>query len=266
MDIILLDAVVPEALSWLESRHSVDYRPELADDLNALRKEAYKTQGIVFPRQTLVTRDFLDFLPELKALGRLHVSTDNTDLQACKERGIKVIHASSANVRSNAEYLLSSLLLLYRRGVVAALMGKRHLSSQMGRELAGSTVGILGLAPTMSCCDLWAKMQMNIYARWKTLQQSIGQTSASTITMTFCCGVSQKWVGTGEYDRILRGEYIRRGTPEADRPVRDHAREAGDYYRDQAREAAQHVTAAAKEAGQTIRDAFRNAQSKSGAP
>ncbi len=83
---------------------------------------------------------------------------------------------------------------------------------------------------------------------------------------TVRAGESQKWVGTGEYDRILRGEYIRRGTPEADRPVRDHAREAGDYYKDQAREAAQHVTAAAKEAGQKIRDAFRNAQSKRGAP
>ena len=148
MDILLLDALVPEAMSWLETRHSVEYRPELAEDLIALRRAAYKTRGIVFPRQTVVTREFLDFLPKLKAVGRLHVGTDNTDLEACKERDIKVVHASSANVRSNAEYLLSSLLLLYRRGVVSALMGRRHPSAQMGRELHGSTVGILGLAPT----------------------------------------------------------------------------------------------------------------------
>ena len=135
-------------MAWLETRHSVGYHPELADDLVSLRKIAYKTRGIVFPRQTVVTRDFLDFLPKLQALGRLHVGTDNTDLEACKERDIKVVHASSANVRSNAEYLLSSLLLLYRRGVVSALMGRRHPTTQMGRELHGSTVGILGLAPT----------------------------------------------------------------------------------------------------------------------
>lgn len=78
-------------------------------------------------------------MPTLKAVGRLHAGTDNTDLEACRERGIKVIHASSANVRSNAEYLLSSLLLLYRRGVVSALMGRRHPTTQMGRELHGST-------------------------------------------------------------------------------------------------------------------------------
>jgi D-3-phosphoglycerate dehydrogenase len=148
VDILLLDALVPEAMAWLETRHGVQYRPELADDMVALRKAAYKSRGIVFPRQTVVTREFLDFMPKLKAVGRLHVGTDNTDLEACRERGIKVIHASSANVRSNAEYLLSSLLLLYRRGVVSALMGRRHPSTQMGRELHGNTVGILGLAPT----------------------------------------------------------------------------------------------------------------------
>lgn len=148
MDILLLDALVPEATAWLETRHSIQYHPELAEDLVALRKACYKTKGIVFPRQSVVTRDLLDFLPKLKAVARLHVGTDNTDLEACKERDIKVIHASSANVRSNAEYLLSTLLLLYRRGIVSSLVGRKHPTQQMGRELYGSTVGILGLAPT----------------------------------------------------------------------------------------------------------------------
>ena len=148
VDILLLDALVPEAMAWLETRHSVEYRPELAEDLVALRKVAYKTKGIVFPRKTVVTREFLDFLPKLKALGRLHTGTDNTDLEACRELDVKVIHASSANVRSNAEYLLGSLLLLYRQGIVSALMERRHPPGQMGRELHGSTIGIMGLAPT----------------------------------------------------------------------------------------------------------------------
>jgi phosphoglycerate dehydrogenase-like enzyme len=148
VDILLLDAMVPEAMAWLESRHSVEYRPELAEDPLALRKASYEAKGIVFPRHTVITRELLDFLPKLKALGRLHTETHNTDLDACRERDIKVVHASSANVRSNAEYLLSSLLLLYRRGIVASLMGRKHPTTQMGRELHGSTVGILGLTPT----------------------------------------------------------------------------------------------------------------------
>ena len=148
VDILLLDSLVPEAKAWLETRHSVAYRPDLANDLIALRREAYKTRGILFPRSTVVQNELLGFLPKLCAIARLHVGTDNTDLDACKERGIKVIHASSANVRSNAEYLLACLLLLYRRGIVSSLVGRQQPSVQVGRELYGSTVAFLGLAPT----------------------------------------------------------------------------------------------------------------------
>jgi len=147
MDILLLDALVPEAMVWLREHHSVDYRPELVDDLPALEAAGALTTGIVFPRETVVTRDLLDRLPQLKVMARLHVATDNTDMEACQERGIRVVHSSSANVRSNAEFLLASLLLLYRRGVVSAFMGSKYPTTQMGRELSGSTVGILGLAP-----------------------------------------------------------------------------------------------------------------------
>jgi Zn-dependent protease with chaperone function len=82
---------------------------------------------------------------------------------------------------------------------------------------------------------------------------------------TVRAGEIQKWIASGDYDRILRGEYIKRGTPEADRPLRDHAREAKDYYRDEIRDMGQKVGAAAKQAADNIREAFRNAQSKSGA-
>lgn len=147
MDILLLDALVPEAMQWLQERHSVRYRPELLDDLPALEAAAACATGVVFPRHTLVTRDLLNRLPQLRVLARLHVASDNTDMEACEERGIRVVHSSSANVRSNAEYLLGALLLMYRRGVVSALMGSRYPAPQMGRELSGSTVGILGLSP-----------------------------------------------------------------------------------------------------------------------
>jgi phosphoglycerate dehydrogenase-like enzyme len=147
LEILLLDQLAPEAVSWLETRHSVAFRPELALDLVALRKEAYKTRAIVFPRRTVVRRELLDFLPKLKAIGRLVGGMDNTDLDFCKERGIKVIYAGSAHVRSNAEYLLGSLLQLYRRGPAAAVTEPWPAVVASARELHGSTVGILGLSP-----------------------------------------------------------------------------------------------------------------------
>ena len=147
MDILLLEHMAPDTVSWLETHYSVAFRPELALDLVALRKEAYKTQAIVFPRHTRVTRELLDFLPKLKAIGRLVGGMDNTDLDFCKDRGIKVIYAGSSHVRSNAEYLLSSLLHLYRRALASAASGGRPGVMPPARELHGSTVGILGLSP-----------------------------------------------------------------------------------------------------------------------
>lgn len=148
MDILLLERLVPEALAWLEARHSVECRPELAGDTTALRRAIYKSQALVLPRKVVVTHEFLDFAPLLKAIARMHVSTDNTDLEACKERNVRVIQATTANVRSNAEYLLAALLLLYRRGIGSSLIGDRHAEVRSGRELYGSVVGIFGLAPT----------------------------------------------------------------------------------------------------------------------
>jgi phosphoglycerate dehydrogenase-like enzyme len=148
VDILLCDRLIPEALAWLEARHSVETRPELAGDPSALCKAMYKAQGVLLPRKVVVTREFLDFAPLLKAVARMHVGTDNTDLEACRERKVRVIQATTANVRSNAEYLLASLLLLFRRGIGSSLVGDRHADLRLGRELNGSVVGIFGLAPT----------------------------------------------------------------------------------------------------------------------
>lgn len=148
MDILLLERLVPEALTWLEARHSVELRPELAGDPSALRKAIYKSQAVLLPRKVAVTREFLDFAPLLRAVARMHVGNDNTDLEACRDRQVRVIQATTANVRSNAEYLLAALLLLFRRGIGSSLMGDRHAEIRLGRELNGCIVGLLGMAPT----------------------------------------------------------------------------------------------------------------------
>jgi len=70
----------------------------------------------------------------------------------------------------------------------------------------------------------------------------------------------QRWVATGDYDRILRGEYVRRGTEAKDRPISEDFAAAGSYYANEARELASQVADAAKRAAEKAREAFRNAQ------
>jgi Zn-dependent protease with chaperone function len=70
----------------------------------------------------------------------------------------------------------------------------------------------------------------------------------------------QKWVASGEYDRILRGEYTRRGNEAKERPLKDDMAAAGAYYAGEARELATQVADVARRAASSARDAFRNAQ------
>lgn len=147
MDVLLVDPLVPEALAWLQERYQVAYQPELADDPAALREAVADARAIVVPPHVIVSAEFLEHAPHLQMVARMQISSDNTDLEACSRRGVRVLQARSATVRSNAEYLLYGLLMLYRRGMVSALLGRKLGQVRMGRELAGSTVGLLGMAP-----------------------------------------------------------------------------------------------------------------------
>lgn len=144
MEILLLERLVPEAQAWLEARHQVACRPDLADNPGALRRELYNVQSVVLPRKVSITRELLDFAPVLRAVARTSDGTEDTDLEACRDRKVRVIVATNAHVRSNAEFLLASLLSLYRRGVA----GDRPAVSGAGRELHSSVVGLFGLAPS----------------------------------------------------------------------------------------------------------------------
>jgi len=80
---------------------------------------------------------------------------------------------------------------------------------------------------------------------------------------TVRAGELQRWAQSGEYQQIIAGTYIRRGS-EAERPLRDDLRDASDYYADQARAAAQSVGDALGRAADAFRDAFKTASSSVG--
>ncbi len=72
----------------------------------------------------------------------------------------------------------------------------------------------------------------------------------------------QQWVTSGEYDRILRGEYPRRSGTDQGRPIREEMAEAGSYYAREARETAGKVAQAAKDAAGRVGEAFRKGRQK----
>ncbi len=71
----------------------------------------------------------------------------------------------------------------------------------------------------------------------------------------------QGWMTSGDYDRIIRGEYVRRGQEQKERPLKDDLAAARNYYTDAGKEVVSHVTDAAKRAAQAAKDAFSKARS-----
>jgi Zn-dependent protease with chaperone function len=70
----------------------------------------------------------------------------------------------------------------------------------------------------------------------------------------------QGWMASGDYERILRGEYTRRGQEAKDRSLRDDLGAATNYYADAGKEMLGHVGDAAKRAAQAAKDAFSKAR------
>ncbi len=73
----------------------------------------------------------------------------------------------------------------------------------------------------------------------------------------------QRWMAAGDYDRILRGDYVKRGAEASERPLKDDLSAAGSYYAGATRETVGHVVDAAKRAAEKVGEAFRKGQQSS---
>jgi Zn-dependent protease with chaperone function len=169
--------------------------------------------------------------------------------------------------------VLASIVLLpvkfaflewYRKSELSAdragLLGAQDLPSTMrlfmkmagGGNTANVRPGDLNLEPFLSQANEYANNNDGLKVVWKVIN-----TLALTHPMNVVRAAEvQVWVQSGAYERIIEGEYVRRGTEQAERPLKDDVKEAKDYYRDEAKEMATHIKNAAKKAASSARDAI----------
>jgi D-3-phosphoglycerate dehydrogenase len=101
---------------------------------------------IVADRATALPKPIFDALPTLKAALRCAVDIRNIDVAAASSHGILVTRAKPGFVESVTELVFGFLVDL-NRGVsraAAAFQAGRVPTAQMGRQLAGTTIGIIG--------------------------------------------------------------------------------------------------------------------------
>ena len=101
---------------------------------------------IVADRATALPAPIFDALPSLKAALRCAVDIRNIDVAAASSHGILVTRAKPGFVESVTELVFGFLVDLNRgiSSATAAYQAGRPPTAQMGRQLAGSTIGLIG--------------------------------------------------------------------------------------------------------------------------
>jgi len=184
MDLLIVESLEPEVLSWLESRHAVRYAPQLAQDPRGFRQGLYDVRALIVPPSLAVDALTLQHAPKLRAVGRVSAGAENIDLDACARARVEVVRSLTASAPAEAEFMIHALLSLLRRFPVVGVGG-----GLAGRELSGSTVGLIGMAPAArSMAQMLAGFETrlvgydpalhpsdSIWERWRVLPMSLSE-------------------------------------------------------------------------------------------
>jgi D-3-phosphoglycerate dehydrogenase / 2-oxoglutarate reductase len=146
--ILVTGALHPLALETWQAAPDVqvDYRPDLPYAEILPIAGAY--HALVTRSETDVTRELIDAATQLKVIARAAVGIGNIDVDYATEKGILVINTPGKNTNSAAELTLGLLLAAMRKIVPAHRRMEEHGWERhqfSGRELAGKTLGIIGL-------------------------------------------------------------------------------------------------------------------------
>ncbi|HEX9841968.1 MAG TPA: hydroxyacid dehydrogenase, partial [bacterium] len=146
--ILVTGALHPLALQTWQgaSDVQVDYRPDLPYE--EILRIVGDCHALVTRSETNVTREMIDAATRLKVIARAAVGIGNIDVDYATDKGILVINTPGKNTNSAAELTLGLLLAAMRKIVPAHRRMEEHGWERhrfSGRELAGRTIGIVGL-------------------------------------------------------------------------------------------------------------------------
>lgn len=146
--VIVLDELSAEGLSLLQSSGTVEVEVRTGLKGQALRDALLQADGAICRSGVKITAEVLEGNRRLKAIARAGVGVDNIDTAAATRQGIVVMNTPGGNTISTAEHTIA-LMLGLARNVAPAFQslreGRWDRKHYMGTQLAGKTLGIVGL-------------------------------------------------------------------------------------------------------------------------
>lgn len=145
--VLLADKLPEQCVTMLkEADLEVVNRPGLPEDQLA---EAVRGVNAVICRSGVqITAKVLEGAERLEAVCRAGVGVDNIDVDAASRKGVVVMNTPGGNTISTAEHTFALMLALVRNigpAYIAMREGRWEKKKFIGSQLAGSTLGIVGL-------------------------------------------------------------------------------------------------------------------------
>ena len=144
--ILIADTLAKQGIEMLSREHEVEVKTGLSED--ELVQAVAGVQALVVRSQTQVTERVIAAATSLEVIGRAGVGVDNIDVPAATKHGVIVVNAPLANTLSTAEHAFGLMLAVARnipQGHASLQAGRWDRNKYMGVELAGKTLGIIGL-------------------------------------------------------------------------------------------------------------------------
>ena len=145
--ILVADSIAKEAIKKLQDAgHEVDVKTGLSEDELITTIPPYN--AIIVRSIPKVTRPIIEAGNNLKVIARGGIGLDNIDCAAASEKGITVVNTPAASSQSVAELAIGLMFAASRKiaRANAALKSGQWLKKEcMGCELAGKTLGIVGV-------------------------------------------------------------------------------------------------------------------------
>ena len=146
--VLVMDNLAEEGVRILEEEPGLEViRGDHLDDTDRGQALA-QAEGLILRSGTKVTAEFLAGASRLRYVARAGVGVDNIDLTAASRRGIVVMNTPGGNTTSTAEHTWAMILALSRnlpQAHAALRQGKWERKKFIGTQLAGKTLGVIGL-------------------------------------------------------------------------------------------------------------------------
>ena len=160
MKIYLGEMFHPDAVEWLKQHADVVHDFDQIEELDA-----------ILIRAGGVTAEQIQQAKKLKVIGRHGVGYETVNIQAAKEKGVRVLNVPRGNAHSVAEYIVALFLEMSHRLYEANVRIRRDEfhsiapSAMQGRDLTGKNVGMIGMGniSRMAAEMLKSAFQTNVY-------------------------------------------------------------------------------------------------------